>query len=630
VEELDDLANEGIGMAVVTDQISGEPRTVRELFTGRKYGLKYYQREYTWSEANLSELLNDLSIRFLEEHRPDHERSRVASYRPYFLGPIVTANEEGTSFLVDGQQRLTTLTLLLIHLLHLSGDLEGDLRPLVYAKKFGQLSFNLEIAERSEVMHCILAGRSFNPESSKDESVRRLWDRYADLASLFPAELGEDAVLPFFIDWLLERVIVVEIFATDQDMALEMFETMNDRGSRLTPTDMLKSYLLARLPESEIPAANTMWRTRVAELAEVESTADADFLKAWLRSKYARNIRERKSGALPQDWDVIGSSYQKWVRDNTDRLNLNGPSSYSRLINRDFDLLSRRYKTLLEAAAKPTDGFEHVHYLAMTGFTLQNAVILAAVTPDDDDTTFQAKSQMVAGFLERLIAARMVNLRNYSYSQMTYAMFSLIKEIRDVDEVELRKALLARIDKGDDLDSFDAMTSLRLTGINGPRIRFLLARMTAWVDTQCRTGHGFNTYMSRATKDPFEIEHIWADFPDRHPEFGNEYQFADARNRIGGLLLLPKSFNASYGAMPYEAKVEHYAGQNLLARSLHPSAYDHNPSFNKLIEEHGLPFKPFPHDFPLEAMDERQELYRQLSELVWAPGEFGLGEPREA
>ena len=84
-------------------------------------------------------------------------------------------------------------------------------------------------------------------------------------------------------------------------------------------------------------------------------------------------------------------------------------------------------------------------------------------------------------------------------------------------------------------------------------------------------------YAQRGTKG-YEIEHIWADHPERHAdEFAHPSEFQEYRNRIGGLLLLPKSFNASYGDLPYAEKREHYVGQNLLARSLHEQAYDHNP-----------------------------------------------------
>ena len=90
------------------------------------------------------------------------------------------------------------------------------------------------------------------------------------------------------------------------------------------------------------------------------------------------------------------------------------------------------------------------------------------------------------------------------------------------------------------------------------------------------------------------------------------------RNRIGGLLLLPKSFNASYGDFTYEEKLPHYHGQNLLARSLHPTCYENNPGFLRFIQETALPFKPMT-SFKSNEMKERSELYLKLAEHIWNP-----------
>ena len=92
--------------------------------------------------------------------------------------------------------------------------------------------------------------------------------------------------------------------------------------------------------------------------------------------------------------------------------------------------------------------------------------------------------------------------------------------------------------------------------------------------------------------------------------------FAEYRNRIGGLLLLPKSFNASYGDLSYDMKREHYNSHNLLARSLHEKAYDHNPGFLRFKEESGLRFQPHA-TFKKRDLDTRQELYRQIAEQIW-------------
>jgi hypothetical protein len=97
------------------------------------------------------------------------------------------------------------------------------------------------------------------------------------------------------------------------------------------------------------------------------------------------------------------------------------------------------------------------------------------------------------------------------------------------------------------------------------------------VETQSGQASRYEEYSQRGKKG-YEIEHIWANHADRHgDEFETPGEVEEYRNRIGGLLLLPKSFNASYGDLPFAEKRQHYAGQNVLARSLHEMAYDHNP-----------------------------------------------------
>ena len=97
------------------------------------------------------------------------------------------------------------------------------------------------------------------------------------------------------------------------------------------------------------------------------------------------------------------------------------------------------------------------------------------------------------------------------------------------------------------------------------------------------------------------------------------------RNGFGGLLLLPKDFNASFGAAEYEEKLPDYLGQNLLAASLNKSAYRNNPSFGRFIKRTALPFKSYPEGFTKSDVKERQDLYRQICEHVWSPSRLGLG-----
>ena len=407
-------------------------------------------------------------------------------------------------------------------------------------------------------------------------------------------------------------------------MALEIFETMNDRGLRLSNTDMLKSYLLSKIGDPEqIRAANSLWRGRMTKLTDLERNADSEFLKHWIRGKYAETIRARTKDAWPRDFDLIGTAFHKWVRDNRTCVKLAKPSSYATFVNHDFERMSRRYMQLLRATRKMKKGLEHVYYNAITGLTLQHLPILAVVTPDDDNQLFRSKAELVARFLNIFVARRMANYRNFGYSTIVYTMFNLAKDVRNKDLDELRDVLADRI--ANTRESFEGIRSFGLHRRNGTHIRYLLARMTAWIEKECGTGIGFSAYVDRSRKHPFEIEHIWADKYERHTtEFDNHYDFAEHRDRFGGLLLLPKDFNASFGDAEYKEKLPHYFHQNLLAASLNQSAYENNPSFVRFIERTGLPFKPFPERFNKSDLEERQDLYRQICEHLWSPNRLGL------
>ena len=143
--------------------------------------------------------------------------------------------------------------------------------------------------------------------------------------------------------------------------------------------------------------------------------------------------------------------------------------------------------------------------------------------------------------------------------------------------------------------------------------------MTDFVETQAGRPSRYQEYVQRHGRDRYEIEHIGADHPERHTdEFRHPTDFAEYRNRIGGLLLLPKSFNASYGDLPYEVKRPHYLKHNLLAQSLHERAYERDPGFVDFVRSSGLPLRAH-EEFRKADLDARQELYRRVAEEVWSP-----------
>ena len=267
-------------------------------------------------------------------------------------------------------------------------------------------------------------------------------------------------------------------------------------------------------------------------------------------------------------------------------------------------------------------GLEHVLYIAQHGFTLQYLLLLAPLRPDDSEIVVNQKLSLVARYIDILLTWRLWNFRTIAYSTMQYSMAQVAFTIRGLPlDALTRKLHESLVTEGKEKGTFASNDRLRMHQQNRYALHRILARLTDYVETQSGQPSRYLDYVSEgATR--YEVEHISADHPERHTdEFPHPADFAEHRNRIGGLLLLPKSFNASYGDLTYANKLPHYNTQNLLARSLHPQCYDHNPGFLRFKEQSGLPFVAHA-QFNKADIEQRSELYRLIAERIWNPAEL--------
>lgn len=604
---------------------------------GKKYFIEDYQREYRWEEKHITDLIEDLTEKFLNSEGKDH----------YFLGSIIISNRHPEKFIIDGQQRLTSLTLLLIYIYRTLKDQEAlkeEIHELIYSEEEG---FKLSVDLRRECMSALLRHGKFSEEQS-DESIKNIVERYKNIEKDFLGHLAGELntssderelaaeVLPKFADWLIKEVYLVRITANSDADAFAIFETLNARGLSLTPTEMLKGYLLTNGPkDKEIRSdLNTKWKELINELQSIGNGGeDADAIKAWLRSQHAQDTRERKRNAPSRDFERIGTEFHRWVRDKVEEneLQLIKETDFGDFISNDFRFYGKWYKFIRDAAEfdfARKNNVEAIHYNARNNFTLQRTVLLAPLKKTDNDNDIRRKLRIVSSFLDILIARRIWNYQSTAYSTMQYTMFSLIKKIRGQSIDDLKEILfgsLKEMEKTEDpeepYDSEKPYESLKTFGLhsrNTPRVRYLLARMTDYVQTQSGGGSRYHEYITH------EVEHIWANqYKDHdHQEEFKEQDFPAYRNRIGGLLLLLKNLNASYGALPYAKKRNYYIRENLLAQSLHEKTYDHNPGFvrfnDKFKRNSGLEFQPHP-EFKKEDLDKRQNLYRELCKQIWNP-----------
>ncbi|WP_329380018.1 DUF262 domain-containing protein [Anaerofustis butyriciformans] len=232
-----------------------DQQTVRELFENKKsdFLIPDYQRPYAWSEEECGTLWDDIFLfAFPNENCDDFDENNDE----YFLGPIVTfKNNSDKLEIIDGQQRLTTLMILLrafysrfenIKDNRTKKILEDIAKCIWKTDEFGtpnknKLKINSEVAtddDKEEFLHILKEGSVNNSHKSKYATVFRFFQNKIDI---FVKEYP--TYTPYLPVRILNNCILLPIEAESQDTALRIFSTLNDRGKPLSDTDIFKAQL---------------------------------------------------------------------------------------------------------------------------------------------------------------------------------------------------------------------------------------------------------------------------------------------------------------------------------------------------------------------------------------------------
>lgn len=573
-----------------------------------KFIVDFYQREYVWQRKQVEDLMMDLSSEFLKNWTPGDQPKAVAGYDPYYMGELVLSLKAGErSAIIDGQQRITTLTLLLIYLQRTYGGMPGfpDLKKLIYSDYYGEQLFNLDIEERRECMLSLLLEGDYSAKPDDPPSVANIIERYGDLSDCWNGRIDSSNVIHFAY-WLKGKVVFSKVWTNSDEFAYVIFETMNDRGLSLTQVEMLRSYLLANIEPSSRDKAMATFDRVVKRLSSInlssKSKAEFEFFKVFLRGHYAQDLSQ--SPTSNSDFIRIGKEFHRWVRDSSEMLGHATSADFVAFIDR-IDYFSRVYSRIHDLIQQ-RDTVKHLYLIvnADYGFTLQPALIMASVCYGDDDETVDRKIDIVSKYLAKVLTWRVWNHYLISQSSLEAPIYELCKRERGLGP-EALETLLA----SGPIDIPSLENAPTLNQQNRKKLLVLISLITEIVARES----GESDYPLNH-KD-MEVEHIWANHFDEHSdEFETEVEFASVRNRVGDLLVLPKSFNASYGDDPFETKVQQYFSQNILAQSLCDNKYTNAPGFSKFRTTSALPFRPYS-SFKRADVAERSELYRMI--LLW-------------
>ena len=603
--------------------VKAKEKKLEKLLSETLLGVDYYQREYKWRENQIDELIRDLHEEFLKTWNPSNPNMSYNDQTLYFLGSIVVIKSNDTRYIVDGQQRITTILLILIYLENYLKStpykIDFRIKNMIYSEDQGNNKYWLDVADRNECMEALLVDQEYSVVG-KSESIKNMIDCYESIKRIFSSLEFSEIGTNKFSWWIINNVRVVEITVTDDRDAYTIFETMNDRGLPLSPTDMLRGYLLSNIESgNQRIEADKKMGNYIDQFKKHGEDIDVDFFRTWLRSQYAKAIRGSKKDAKPEDFDNLSPGYHRWVRDNKERI-LEDTGSIYNFANRDLSFFSKIYLKLLDASTHLTDDMRSVKFNNDIGFTLQHHLIMAGISIQDDSEAIKEKICVISDFIDIWLNWRLWNRKSNRYDIIKSPTFKYIIRIRRKSVDDIRNILRDILD--DLMKELDFSNPIMYTQRTRKIIRFLLARIIDWLERESGITGGYELYTSEATdQSSYNIEHILHSNCDHFSHgFTGPDDFNNYRNKIGGLLLLPNNVNRILGDRSYEEKLESYDGVNILSSSLHRNFRNDikNSILIRKMKRQGISFES--HDkFTKDEIDSRTSLYCDIAKLIWSP-----------
>lgn len=238
--------------------------TISKLFNVEKpYSIPDYQRPYMWSSEQLEQLYEDIYEAFINREINDY----------YFLGSIVVVETRTKELVIDGQQRLTTLMIALnvlrANFQNMNKDASDDSDELhVYDHTIknrifidggveSKLSLQTFYKFDTDFQNKIIRKNDFSqiknvtkknlredssPKYKFDNTAKFFYEKFQELK-----ESETENLLDQFIDFLFHKVYVIKITCYDQNFAIKLFQVLNDRGTPLNTSDIIKAHLMEKV-----------------------------------------------------------------------------------------------------------------------------------------------------------------------------------------------------------------------------------------------------------------------------------------------------------------------------------------------------------------------------------------------
>jgi hypothetical protein len=554
-------------------KIENHKYTIQQAFRECFYIVPDYQREYVWTDKEVQQLLDDID-----------EQVDGGSKLEYFIGTIlVTPGQEKDHYeVIDGQQRLTTLFLVLCALKERFSDgqqrkMLSDLISTSYVDGGGEIKTSLKLDPRyenaSEVMAKLVELNAEPPTLRAGiqaagiksfGSLERLVTAYSVCHQYLKDNYDTLEKLKKYWGYLASNVVFIQI-STEISAALKIFETINERGLGLDSMDLLKNLLFTQVKPDEFTKLKNEWKKITAPL-EKDKEKPLRFLRYFLMANYI--IKNARGDAVLREDEIYSWFVDK---DNAALCDYrNNPFMFVRKVTRNVEHYLA-FAGGLGNDRKPNTAMDSLKSLTGGAFSLHYVLLLAVAN---------FPKELLDHFVTQLESFLFYYIFTKTPTKDLERNFSLwadgLREIAGmVDTAIQRQQLNAFIAdhfeksmaaKSQELS--DALKRLTLLSMQQYRIRYPLARLTQHVDA------AYGTHTPLATYLKLEIEHILPDTPEpallsKWAAVNKDADYHDYKNRLGNLTLLEKPINIVASNDFYELKKPEYKKSNpYLTRSL--------------------------------------------------------------
>lgn len=612
-------------------EIQPDKQNLDQTFSTTVFFIDFYQRDYKWTAEPVKRLLDDVFYQFDETYakhgdlEPNKENIN-ARYPWYYLNTYVTNNVDGRVFVVDGQQRLTSLTLILLKLLVMARNLGSKTDKWIERKIAGysgtEHEFWMNHVQHLGVLKALMDGQDADTiDITSGITASNMVLNYKVISKELDSRLTNVHCFDTFVYYFLFRLVLINL-SVETKLVPMVFEVINDRGVRLKPHEILKGKLLGQIDKMELESGkyNALWVQQLQNVNIFREDEIDNFFRYWLKAKFSDS---RKNG---QRFD---SDYHRemFKSDLNEKLKLeHNPTEVKAFLRGPFRYYTDLYTRLWASIKDDSDGLRPVFFNSLNELDTQFMLVLSACTVDDPEE--KEKIDSVASGLDRMFS--LLQLQGaYDSNEFATRLYEVSVEIRDKPASEIpfifEKHLIAELEERRGMQITDPFSYTLFRGMSIDRLntrftRYIFARVEYLLATGMRQEmkHKIKDLVTlRATKFGFHVEHILSRNEENLALFdGNKEQFEQERNRLGGVLLLKGRDNSSSGNEPYEKKLESYANTLLWNETLRADSYKSKLDFIGFASSHELPFKPLNKFGPLE-LEERQELLFKICNNIW-------------